>query len=306
MSAYSNHRYLASKKTVDDRALNKNVFGRLRSEIVSSEKARLSVLEVGGGLGTMVARLVEWGMLHGADYRLLDVDGDLLADARAWLATWAASRGYAVEPTADTVRFHGEGIDVRVTFVQAELGEYLASGGGPPADLLVTNAFLDLVDVPNVLPPLLRLVVPGGLFWFPVNFDGETIFEPPHPDDALLMRIYHRSMDQRVRYGRPAGDSRTGRHLFRHLAGAGATVLAAGGSDWVVHATGGRYEADEEYFLHHIVHTIDQELERHSEIDPRTLARWVELRHGQARRGELVYIAHQLDFAGRSSVRSAP
>ena len=235
---------------------------------------------------------------------MLDVDGDLLADARAWITTWAASRGYAVEPTDDTLRFHGEGVDVGVTFVRAELGEYLAQGGGPPADLLVANAFLDLVDVANVLPPLLRLVVPGGLFWFPINFDGETIFEPQHPDDALLMKIYHRSMDQRVRYGRPAGDSRTGRHLFRHLVDAGATVLAAGGSDWVVHATGGRYEADEEYFLHHIVHTIDEELERHREIDPRTLARWVELRHGQARRGELIYIAHQLDFVGRS--RPAP
>jgi hypothetical protein len=304
MSAYSNHRYLASKKTVDDRALNKNVFGRLRSEILSTERARLAVLEVGGGLGTMVARLVEWGLLRGADYRLLDVDGDLLADARAWITTWAASRGYAVEPGDDTLRFHGEGVDVDVTFVRAELGEYLAQGGGPPADLLVANAFLDLVDVPNVLPPLLRLVVPGGLFWFPVNFDGETIFEPQHPDDTLLMKIYHRSMDQRVRYGRPAGDSRTGRHLFRHLVDAGAAVLAAGGSDWVVHPTGGRYEADEEYFLHHIVHTIDEELERHREIDPRVLARWVELRHGQARRGELIYIAHQLDFTGRS--RSAP
>src|SRR4029078_11859535 len=101
--------------------------------------------------------------------------------------------------------------------------------------LLVSMSSLAPGAVPNVLPPLLRLVVPGGLIWFPINFDGETIFEPQHPDDALLMKIYHRSMDQRVRYGRTAGDSRTGRHLFRHLVDAGATVLAAGGSDWVVH-----------------------------------------------------------------------
>jgi hypothetical protein len=195
---------------------------------------------------------------------------------------------------------------VTVTFVRAELGEYLARGGGDSADLLVANAFLDLVDMATVLPAMLRLLAPGGLFWFPINYDGETIFEPHHPDDALFMKIYHRSMDQRVRYGRPAGDSRTGRHLFRRLADAGATILGAGGSDWVVYATSGRYEADEEYFLHHIVHTIDDELERHPEIDPRSLARWVELRHGQARRGELVYVAHQLDFVGKSAARSAP
>ncbi len=306
MSAYSNHRYLSSKKTVDDRALNKGVASRLQGELASSGLPRPRVLEVGGGLGTMIARLVEWDMLKTADYRLLDVDGELLADARAWLATWAASRGYAVDPSDDTLRFHGVGIDVAVGFVRAELGEYLAEGRGAPADLLIANAFLDLVDVPNVLPPLLRLLAPRSLFWFPINYDGETIFEPQHPDDALFMKIYHRSMDQRVRYGRPAGDSRTGRRLFRHLAESGATLLAAGGSDWVVHATAARYEADEEYFLHHILHTIDEELERHGEIDPRALARWVELRHGQARRGELVYIAHQLDFVGRSPARSVP
>jgi len=152
-----------------------------------------------------------------------------------------------------------------------------------------------------MLPAMLRLLGAGRPFWFPVNYDGDMIFEPAHPDDALLMKIYHRSLDQRR-----AGESRTGRHLFRHLAEAGATLLAAGGSDWVVHPTGGRYEADEEYFLHHLVRAIDEELERHPEIDPRTLARWVELRHGQARRGELVYVAHQLDFVGRAAVRIAP
>jgi hypothetical protein len=306
MSAYSNHRYLSSKKTVDDRALNKNVVGRLRTELVATGAARLRVLEVGGGLGTMVARLVEWNMLRHAHYRLVDVDAELLADAPAWLATWAASRGYAVEPGTDTLRFHGDGVDVTVVFVRAELGEYLARWAGEPADLLVANAFLDLVDVPSVLPAMLRLLAPGRLFWFPINYDGETIFEPHHPDDGLFMKIYHRSMDQRVRYGRPAGDSRTGRHLFRHLADARATILGAGGSDWVVHATGGRYEGDEEYFLHHIVHTIDEELERQREIDPRSLARWVELRHGQAKRGELVYVAHQLDFVGKTAARTDP
>jgi hypothetical protein len=299
MSAYSHHRFLAAKKTVDDRALNKTVAGRLRAEL-AVESARPRVLELGGGLGTMVARLVEWSLVRNADYHLLERDDELLAVARAWLTTWAASRGYAVEPTADALRFRGDGIDVNVTFVRVGLDEYLAGGGGAQADLLVANAFLNLVDVPTALRAMLRLVAPARLFWFPVNYDGDTIFEPQHPDDVLFMKIYHRSMDQRVDRGRPAGDSRTGRHLFRHLLDAGATLLAAGGSDWVVHATGGHYEADEEYFLHHIVRTIDEELDRHPEIDPRSLARWVELRHAQARRGELVYVAHQLDFMGRA------
>ena len=92
----------------------------------------------------------------------------------------------------------------------------------------------------------------------------------------------------------------------RYRSQAGATVVCAGSSDWVVHASLGRYGADEEYFLHHIVYTIDQELQKHSEVDRDALTRWVELRHDQARRGELVYVAHQLDFVGRRNDRAGP
>ena len=67
-------RFLDSKRTIDDRALNKDVFQRLKVELKAGEE-RLEVLEVGAGLGTMIARLVEWGGLENARYTLLDLDG---------------------------------------------------------------------------------------------------------------------------------------------------------------------------------------------------------------------------------------
>ncbi len=104
------------------------------------------------------------------------------------------------------------------------------------------------MDVSAVLPGLLRLLVPGGVYWFTINYDGETIFEPGHPLDEQVLRAYHRDMDERVRYGRPAGESRTGRLLFHHLRDARAPALAAGSSDWVVYpARDGNYPADEAY-----------------------------------------------------------
>jgi SAM-dependent methyltransferase len=303
MIAYSNSRYLASKKTVDDRALNKNVFDRLRAEL-SSSNAPLRVVEVGGGLGTMVARLVEWGLLGRAEYRLFDVDSDLLAGAEEWLAGWAALHRYSAERSQGAIHLRADHFDVAVRFIRAELGEYLDGDAmAPDADLLIANAFLDLVDVPAVLPRLLRWVSPSGVFWFSINYDGETIFEPGEPDDAAILGAYDLTMNQRLSHGRPAGDSETGRHLFGHLARAGASVLVAGASDWVVHPRAGRYDADEEYFLHHIIHTIDEALKGGPAIDSEVLARWIGRRHDQASRGELVYMAHQLDFVG---CRSAP
>ncbi len=60
--------------------------------------------------------------------------------------------------------------------------------------------------------------------------------------DQKIEDLYHASMDERMTNGVKSGDSRTGRHLFGHLRTAGVDVLAAGASDWVVHAgVDGRY-----------------------------------------------------------------
>jgi hypothetical protein len=288
-------RYLAAKTTVDDRALNRHVLAELR-RLMPAGMPR--VLEVGAGLGTMVARLMDWGVVGGGEYILLDADQHLLDCSRRWLCDWAAARGLRSDLLPDGLRVG----DLRVRLVHAELDSYLEAAHGAPAGVLIANAVLDLVDVPAVLPGLLRLLVPGGVYWFTINYDGESIFEPGHPHDDLIMRAYHRDMDERDRYGRPAGESRTGRRLFHHLRAAGAPALAAGSSDWVVSAgPDGNYPGDEAYFLRSILNTIQNALRnRRDRVEPADLADWLAVRGRQLATGELVYLAHQLDFAGRS------
>jgi hypothetical protein len=294
-------RYLAAKTTVDDRALNRHVLAELRRLMPVGAP---QVLEVGAGLGTMVARLMDWGVVGTGEYILLDADRPLLDDSRRWLRDWAAARGLRSDLRPDGLQVG----DLRVRLEHAELGRYLEAVHGAqgaqrvPADVLIANAVLDLVDVPAVLPGLLRLLVPGGVYWFTINYDGESIFAPGHPHDDQVMQAYHRDMDERVRYGRPAGDSRTGRGLFHHLRDAGAPVLAAGSSDWVVSAgPDGNYPGDEAYFLHSILSTIQNALRSRPDwVEPADLADWLAVRGRQLAAGELVYIAHQLDFVGRA------
>jgi hypothetical protein len=288
-------RYLAAKTTVDDRALNRHVLAEL-CRLMPAGTPR--VLEAGGGLGTMVARLMDWGVVGAGEYILLDADRQLLDRSRRWLCDWAAARGLRSDPLPDGLRVG----DLRVRLVHAELGSYLEAAHGAPADVLIANAVLDLVDVPAVLPGLLRLLVPGGVYWFTINYDGESIFEPGHPHDGVIMRAYHRDMDERVRYSRPAGESRTGRRLFHHLRAVGAPALAAGPSDWVVSAgPDGNYPGDEAYFLRSILDTIQNALRnRPDRVAPADLASWIAARGRHLATGELVYIAHQLDFVGRS------
>jgi SAM-dependent methyltransferase len=294
--------YLDAKKSVDDRSLNQHVVTVLRRELAAQPVA--TVLEIGAGVGTMLARLSDWGVLNRADYTLLDVDQSSIDAAPGWLTAWAEATGRRTSHAPDGLRIEGGDplVDITVHFVCADLTDYLGSHrSADPMTLLIANAFLDLVEVPATLPVLFERLAPSGLYWFSINFDGETVFLPEHPADVRLIDVYHRSMDQRVRLGRPAGDSHAGRHLFQHLRAAGARILAAGSSDWVVHAIDGTYPAKEGEFIEHILHTIDAELKSRAEIDQELLQDWLRTRRDQLERGELVYVTHQLDFVGRRS-----
>jgi hypothetical protein len=167
--------------------------------------------------------------------------------------------------------------------------------------LILANAFLDLVDIYSSLPPILSRVKPGGLVYFTLNFDGVTSLEPTIEADLdrQIIALYHETMDHRLVLGKPSGDSRAGRHLLPFLQKSGLNILDAGASDWVVFPTNGSYQDDDAYFLHFIVDTIYRAIEFHPEINPGQLHSWTGTRHGQIERGELFYVAHQLDVLGQ-------
>jgi len=289
-------RYLASKKSVDDRALNQGVWDALAALL--DNPCDLEILEIGGGIGTMLERLLERDSLQHVHYTLLDEQPENIETARQRLPEWAGVRGFATHWEGESLVLWRMGVQTRVDFLAEDLFDFLARFASKSQyDLLIAHAFLDLVDIPATLPRLFEMLKPGGHFCFTINFDGETIFEPAHPDDSEIMSAYHRTMDERVTNGKPSGDSRAGRHLFNHLRAAGGEILAAGSSDWVVFATEGVYPADEAYFLHFIVDTVRGALD--GAIAPEQIDAWASARHAQIERDILVYIAHQLDFFGR-------
>jgi hypothetical protein len=184
--------------------------------------------------------------------------------------------------------------DLLVRFYQADVFDFIQRNEAP-ADLLIAHAFLDLLPMPESVPELVSLT--RNLAWLTINFDGVTAFEPTMDAalDAQTERLYHETMNVRP----TGGDSQSGRHLFRHLQNAGMEILAAGASDWVVHATNGKYPKDEAYFLHFILHFFEESLANHAELETNAFANWLNGRRAQIERGELVYIAHQLDFLAR-------
>ncbi|HVW26307.1 MAG TPA: class I SAM-dependent methyltransferase [Polyangiaceae bacterium] len=259
------------------------------------------VLEVGAGLGTMVARLVDLGVVSRAEYTCLDISPELTAASRQWLLAWSLDHGCECAEDADSLRIRRDAIDLTIRFLTEDLHAFLATPPRERFDLLIANAFLDLVNVPWILPRLFAHLTKHGLFWFSINFDGETTLLPALPEDTEFFQVYHRSMDTRVKDGISSGDSKTGRHLFLNLATAGATILAVGASDWVVHPVRSTYLDDEAYFLECILNTIDLELRKHAEVEPRRLRNWINKRREQLLKHELVLVTHQLDFFGIGS-----
>jgi 2-polyprenyl-3-methyl-5-hydroxy-6-metoxy-1,4-benzoquinol methylase len=150
-SDYSFTRYLAAKKSVDDRALNEQVWQALKETL---PKTPLQVLEIGAGIGTMVERTID-RQLFTSDVTYTAID-TLAANIEE------AHRLQPVLPEFFNLRL--EAIDL-FDFAAREQGKH-------PWDLLITHAFLDLVDLTQTLPILLSLLKPGSLFYFTLNFDG--------------------------------------------------------------------------------------------------------------------------------------
>ncbi len=289
---YSFQRYLLSKQSVDDRALNKDVLHALRMHWPAGST---SIIEVGAGIGTMLKRLVQWNILCEGEYIIVDEQDENIRYAREWIPQWAAEAGMSVGRIGpDQLHLGDQTRDIRIRLIPTDVFDFVQSNQ-PPADLLIANAFLDLVPLPDSLSGLLSLT--KSLAWLTINFDGMSTLQPviDRALDAQIEQLYHATMDTRT----TGGDSQTGRKLFEHLRSVDAEILAAGASDWLVYAQAGKYQADEDYFLHFILHFIESSLKGCEEIDPAVLGGWLAKRHEQIECGELVYIAHQMDFLVR-------
>mgnify|MGYP006280239517 FL=1 len=296
--------YLAVKKTVDNRALNRAVWQRLKTCLpVTAPERPLRVIELGGGIGTMLERVMEWELAAHLDYTLTDLDPAHVDAFRSRIVHWGEQEGRLLEhETGGAVRIRHPGGECLARAVTEDLTMTIERFGQMRQwDLLLAHALLDLVDVDEVLPGCCGLVRPGGLLYLSLIFNGTTEFLPPWQDgfEKEMLDRYHRSMDERRFRGRPAGSSRAGSLVFRKLREIELPILAAGSSDWIVFGQKGGTPGIEAAFLKAIIETIRQELHRDSSLDQGRLTDWVDQRRSQAMSGELAYLARNLDVLAR-------
>ena len=290
-------RYLAAKRSVDDRALDRRLLDDLQTQLTrrgSAIDGQLRVLEVGAGIGTMLTRFLDWDLLPPGEiqYTAVDLNGENIEALAPHCREWAQDRAASVTGP-DPLVIETDDYRIEVTTVVGEASAY-ATDHVAEFDLLVGVALLDIFDLDS-LPTLLRALPPGGLYYFPIIFDGATRFLPAHPADEHVVSRYHAHMDQK-----PGGDSRAGQAVIEQLQHSQDTKLrGVAGSDWFVQPVEGKYPADEAYFLSHIVDTVESAVGEMPDTDPAVLSEWLKSRREQLSAAELSYLTHQLDVLGR-------
>lgn len=302
-------RYLESKKSIDDASLNRMVWQRMADSIPRGSRDKpIEVFEIGAGIGTMLTRMIEWNLFDHAIYTAIDNQKINIGKARVYLQTWAKQNDFQVEVSNHSLILAGNGKEVSVSILNADLFAYIAAHPAQNIDLLVANAFLDLVPLPDTLELIFSGWRQSYLFYFSINYDGLTILEPViDPEfDQLVLDLYHETMNERYLDGIRFGDYQTGRHLLSDIPKRGGSILATGSSDWIVFPHSGGYSNDGAYFLHFIIHTIDNALQNHPLLDKEIFSHWINRRHQQVEEGELIYIAHQVDILGKAQPNSDP
>jgi SAM-dependent methyltransferase len=276
---HATQRYLHAKESIDERARSRRVRDRLLEELPDAPR----IVEAGCGTGVTVSRLLEWGVRSGR-YRGIDTDPGIVAHARAVRPKICRRQGTTVQASVEGWRADGLDCRVRVGDALARVGDQFDDA----ADLVVAQAFLDLVDLEDALAAFEAALAPGGLLYAPITFDGVSSFQPDHPADAAVERAYHAAID-----AQPGRDSRAGRHLLDRLRG---DLLAVDSSDWVVRPHRGTYPADERFFLARILAFVADAL---ADADVAVGDDWLATRREQLAAGTLSYVAHQYDLLAR-------
>lgn len=285
-------RYLAIKKGIDDASLNPEVWKRLAHFLEKRQTGEpVQILEIGAGIGTMIQRLLEAGLLKNAMYTAIEAASDFKPAAEEALEEWCAQHSGTFSSHPEMWRMESDAGDLRIKWQTGDILQMVDDI--PPAtyDLIIGHAVIDLLPVPLVLPRILDRLKSGAAFYFSLNYAGKTVFEPSHPRDGEIIRAYHHDMDWRF----PEltwQASRTGLHLGEWLEAAGHAVVVNGSSDWSLRSANTADEA-KRYFMANILDTIEQAL-----AGIQGVSDWVNERRSQLAAGELHYFAANQDYFG--------
>jgi SAM-dependent methyltransferase len=216
--------WLGQREAADHRARNRDLLAALARRY--REREIVSVVDLGCGTGSNL-RALSAALPARQQWRLVDHDPALLNAARDRIAAWADR----VDEDGPGLQVTKEGRRLSVSFVQADLASEIdhALDG---ADLVTAAALFDLVSVEWIDRFVEALARRGAGFYTALTYNGEEVWAPPHPADAVVLAAFHAHQAGDKGFGASAGPGAT-RVLMDRLAAADYT-LESGDSPWVL------------------------------------------------------------------------
>lgn len=293
-------RYLAAKRSVDDRSINERVLSCFEEALQCADQSNiLRIVELGAGTGSMLHRFLRRNMLVGwprFKYTLVDIKSYLLEEAKHDIASLALTesgvrklpspeemdhtreRQYDCTSKSEHLHF-GQSCGPQVSdisklslwkgevfFVVEDAIDHLKKNEGC-YDVVVAAAFMDLMDFGRILPAISRTMDKKqnvALFYAPINFDGVTDFRPSSSEgvefDRWVVKEFHTEMSK-ISGGATIDQCASGRRLLSSLQDSDMNIISSGSSSWIVHpSSDNKYSNDEAYFLHCIISFIEEAL----------------------------------------------
>lgn len=289
--------YLAVKKNIDDRSLNKTVWLEFSTwlKTESEGKETLKVLEIGAGIGTMVERLLDAALLLNCHYIAIEPEAEFKNAALERLSAWASKNNCKFTFDSEGLwLISSNKLKLTIEWHMSSANEIDANFAKDEFDLLLSHAVIDLLPVPEIMPSILDKLKAKGAYYFSLNFSGETDFYPEHESDREISQNYHADMDSRF----PDLDwqpSLTGSALPNWLKKYGCQTVIKGESDWQLgeFEALGRLREEDSLFLRNILDTIKKALSGLPILDD-----WLRVRYKQLDQGQLAIKISNSDCFG--------
>jgi len=197
MSGFSPE-WLALREPADERARDPGLLATLAQHLAA--RNALEIVDLGCGTGANI-RAIAPVLGAGQHWTLVDYDAALLAAARVALIDWADETS---ENGASIVLMKG-GLDIAVSFRQADLMQDLEAvlGGGP--DLVTASALFDLCSVDFIGRVARTVAAEGAAFYTVLTYDGEQSWSPAHPSDADMVAAFNEHQQIDKGFGSAAG-----------------------------------------------------------------------------------------------------
>jgi SAM-dependent methyltransferase len=289
--------YLDAKYPLDSRSLNRDVLENLRQAIAA--KPHLRCLDFGTGTGAMAKRLVEMDLSASLEIIGLDTDAGLLDIAEERMARRLTELGFETSYSGHGIFARRKTRTVHCHFERASALDWNPDRDGGNFDLITAHAFMDLVPLEPLVEKGLNLLIPAGIFYTTLNYDGETALIPVYADEPIERKIldhYDLSMEIRRNDGMATGGAHSGRRLAGAFTAAGFELLSYGSSDWNITPVSGVYRDHDAWCLRALLSMIHGEASASRRFDSDSLEDWYSDRLRAADARSLGMIVHQLDI----------